>query len=93
MTWPIKDTSHEAHVPMSIAYRMCQNSVDHHVARIAELEEALQDCIPFLAIYMAKYATDFGEPAIHPTHAEIIDRVSKLTGGEPLSEKINPARK
>lgn len=38
MTWPIKDTSHEVHVPMSIAYGMCQNSVDQHVARIAELE-------------------------------------------------------
>ena len=56
--------------------------------RIAELEAALWDCIPFLAVNMDKYRRDFGLKKLHPTHAEIIDRVSRLTGGAPLSAKL-----
>jgi hypothetical protein len=56
--------------------------------RIAELEAALRDCIPFLAINMDKYRRDFGLNDLHPTHAEILDRVSRLTGGEILSSKL-----
>jgi hypothetical protein len=58
--------------------------------RVADLEIALRDCVPFLVVHMVKYATDFQLPALHPVHAEIIDRVSRLTGGEPLADKINP---
>lgn len=58
-------------------------------ARIAELEAALRDCIPFLAVNMDKYRRDFGLKELHPTHAEIIDRVSALVGGEKLSDKLS----
>jgi len=56
--------------------------------RIAELEAALRDCIPFLAVNMDKYRRDFGLDALHPTHAEILDRVSVLSGGEPISQRL-----
>lgn len=57
-------------------------------ARIAELEAALRDAIPFLAVNMDKYRRDYGLTELHPTHAEIIDRISRLSGGEPLSKKL-----
>lgn len=55
---------------------------------IDELKEALTDCIPFLAVNMDKYRRDFGLKELHPTHAEVLDRVSRLTGGEQLSDKL-----
>lgn len=56
--------------------------------RIAQLEAALRDCIPFIAVSMDKYRRDYELKALHPTHAEILDRVSRLSGGEKLSDKL-----
>ncbi len=56
--------------------------------RIDELEAALHDCIPFLAVQMDRYRRDGAMTELNPTHAEIIDRVSALVGGEKLSEKL-----
>lgn len=56
--------------------------------RIAELEAALRDAIPFLAVNMDKYRRDYGLTELHPTHADIIDRISRLSGGGPLSKKL-----
>lgn len=58
------------------------------ISRVDELEAALRDCIPFLAVNMEKYRRDLGVKELHPTHAEIIDRVSALVGGEKLSVKL-----
>ncbi|MFZ4808630.1 MAG: hypothetical protein ACOYLQ_15355 [Hyphomicrobiaceae bacterium] len=56
--------------------------------RIEVLEAALRDCIPFLVVNMDKYRRDHELDALHQKHAEILDRVSVLSGGEPLSERL-----
>lgn len=56
--------------------------------RVAKLEAALRDCIPFVAVHADKYRRDFGMDKLHETHAAILDRASTLTGGEILSTKL-----
>jgi hypothetical protein len=62
------------------------------VARIAELEAALRDCIAFVAIIADKHKRDFGLTELHPTHAAILDKASTLTGGDVLSTKLADSR-
>ena len=47
MSWPIRNTRYEVHVPMSVAQGMCQDSIKVHEARIAALREALGRAIDF----------------------------------------------
>jgi hypothetical protein len=61
---------------------------DQWIRMVEERDAALRDCIPFLAVNMDKYRRDYELKALHPTHAEILDRVSLLSGGEKLSEKL-----
>ena len=73
--------------------RDCDVCTGHRVApemadRVDKLEAALRDCIPFLAVYMYKYRLDYDLTELHPRHAEILDRVSVLSGGEPISERL-----
>ena len=56
--------------------------------RIAELEAALNDCIGMVAIHADSYRRKFGLTDLHPTHADILNRASVLTGGERLSDKL-----
>lgn len=56
--------------------------------RIAELEAALRECIPFLAVHMDRWRRDAATAELHPDHANLLDRVSLLSGGEPLSSRL-----
>lgn len=58
------------------------------LARVAELEAALKDCIGMVAVYADRYRREFGLPELHPTHARILDHASTLTGGDVLSTKL-----
>ena len=54
---------------------------------IAELEKALSDAMPFVAIHVARWAEDNGGK-MHETHRELLDRIGRLTGNEGLSARL-----
>ena len=62
---------------------------DDQKKRIEDLEVALRDCIPFVAVYSERYAREYEvKSGLHPNHAEVLDRASLLTGGDVLSTRI-----
>jgi hypothetical protein len=67
---------------------LCKRDAEEHGMHYAQMQMALRDCIPFLAVQMDRYRREGGMEALHPTHAAILDRVSALVGGDKLSEKL-----
>ena len=49
------------------------------IARVAKLEEALTDCYGPLVAWSATYQNNMKLKAVHPEHAELIERVQGLT--------------
>ncbi len=55
--------------------------------RIAELEAALDDAYPFVCIAVDRYRQDHGLDKLHEKHADIADRIARLTGRERMPSK------
>lgn len=56
--------------------------------RITELEAALVDCIPFVAVHADRWARDNESKDLHETHRKLLDRIGGLTGRGEISAKL-----
>jgi hypothetical protein len=69
---------------MNAAVRLAEDMCD----RIAELETALRDCMPFVAIQADHWRNINAGSSLHPIHCELLDRIGRLTGQGEISKKI-----
>lgn len=56
--------------------------------RISELEAALRDAYPFVCVSVDQWRRNNMEANLHPTHAEIADRIARLLGNERLPSQV-----
>lgn len=56
-------------------------------SRISELEKALRDAVPFVAIHVSRWAEGNGGK-MHEVHRELLDRIGRLTDDAKLSERL-----
>ena len=55
--------------------------------RMTELEAALRDAMPFVAIHVDRWTRD-NDGVMHETHRELLDRIGRLTGKPDLAAAI-----
>lgn len=54
---------------------------------IKELETALRDAMPFVAVHVARWTEDNGGQ-MHEVHRELLDRIGRLIGNADLSKRL-----
>ena len=62
--------------------------LEAYVKRIAELEAALRDAYPFVCISIDQWRRNNMEAKLHPTHAEMADRIARLIGNERMPSEM-----